>query len=85
MRVFLWVALRVKACHGAATFIQSANRIDAAAKPHVQMQAVGRRVFTQAGQRVIVAGVKGQHMGIGVECDCKGPLQIGAQGLELRR
>ena len=75
----------VKASHHAAAFVQGADGVHTAAKAHIQVQALGSAEVLQAGQRVVVAGVQGEHMGLRVKGHGKAALQLGAQGLDLGR
>ena len=75
----------VKTGHHAAAFVQGADRVHTAAKAHIQVQALGSAEVLQAGQRVVVAGVQGEHMGLRVKGHGKAALQLGAQGLDLGR
>ena len=86
--------LRVKTCHHAAAFIQCADGVDAAGEADVEVQrsasvrlaitAALQGVFAQAAERVVVAGVKGHHVGAVVKRHRKGALQVGAQRFNLR-
>ena len=79
----------MKAGHDAAPFVERLDRVHAADEADVQVQArlSGQtgRVRAQRGERVVVAGVEAQHMGIAVEGDGKAARQLGAQRLDLRR
>ena len=78
---------RVKAGEGAAAFVECADGVHAAREADVQVQGAGCAgggcVRPQRCQRVVVAGVHGQHMGTVVKRYREGALQVGVQGGNL--
>ena len=86
-RALLGVAHGVEARHGAAPFIERAQGVEAAGEADVQMEAFviepGLGVFAQARQRVVMAGVKTQHVGVFIKGDGEGAFDVGAQPFDL--
>ena len=74
----------VKTGQLAAAFVQRADGVHAAGELHVQVQAAVLAQVHQARQRVVVAGVQGQHQGAVVKHGGQCALQLGAQGFNLR-
>lgn len=73
----------MKTRHHAAPLVEGPDRVNAAAKPDVQVQPLGSRVFTQLDQGVVMAGVHGQHMAARVEGHGKGFFKLGLQRADL--
>ena len=74
----------MEARHQAAALGQRSQRIDAAGKTQLDVQAVrGGGQVTQPRQRQIVAGEEGQHMLAAIECLAQHMLQFGTQGLDV--
>ncbi|OQC02819.1 MAG: hypothetical protein BWX79_02750 [Alphaproteobacteria bacterium ADurb.Bin100] len=84
-RIGVGLGQRVEAGHDAAAFVERSNGVHAAGETDVQMQVVlGGCMCAQGRQGVVMAGVQRQHVRGRVEGHRKGPLQIGAQRLDLR-
>ena len=82
----------MKAGHDTTTFVQCADRVDAAGEANVQLQLAltqcgGRRllqgVLTQRAQGIIMAGIQGHHMDRVVKCMGETAFEFCAQGFNL--
>jgi hypothetical protein len=69
----------------AAPLVQCADGINTARELNVQVQAslVCRHIL-EVGQRIVMAGVQAQHLGLVIEHQGHGALQLGTQGFNLR-
>ena len=75
----------VKARHHATPGVQRGYGVHAAGEANVQVQTGGAGLLAQGRQRCIMAGVQRQHVGVVVKAAGKSPLDVAAQGLDLRR
>jgi hypothetical protein len=80
---------RVKTRQRATPLVQRADGIHAAREADIEVQRarIGLRggVGAQRHQRIVMAGVQGEHVGVGVKGHGKGALQVGMQRGDLRR
>ena len=78
---------RVKAGEGAAALVECANGVHAACEANVQMQCTGSArcgcMRAKGCQRIVMAGIHGQHVGAVVKRHREGALQVGMQRGDL--
>ena len=74
---------RVKAGEGAAAFVECADGVHAAREADVQVQGAGCAgggcMRAQRCQRIVMAGLHGEHVGAVVKGYREGALQVGMQ------